>query len=389
MMLFIDFRKAFDTVDSKLLITKLRCYGFSDKSLILIQNYFTNRMQVVKFGSLQSDLNAINLGIPQGSVLGPLLFLIFINDLHFLLDLISKLFADDTTLYKISKDTCSSLENLLESFKISLQPVLTWCEFNKMDINWSKTHFMFVTTKRVTLPEEIQIGSQIVKVVKTFKLLGIEIDNKLNFRKHISNTCKSINSKLFSYKKLFYLSTSVKIQFFKTFILPHFDYCLSLAIYFPKYVLQRLCNSYYLCLYKLFGFSFHTKSLSEINSFLKNFKLFSFEYRIFLRLSYFIHKIFNLTSAPPLLKNILQKKISNYALRKNERFLEPLIRNHYGESTFSYFFTKFLNNLYNTDIILTFLNFKKSVLKDIDSFFQIFVNIFSRFRLEYKVYTFR
>ena len=122
---------------------------------------------------------------------------------------------------------------------------------------------------------------------------------------------------------------------------------------------------------------------------MENFKLFSFEYRIFLRLSYFIHNIFNLTSAPPLLKNILQKKISNYALRKNERFLEPLIRNHYGESTFSYFFTKFLNNLYNTDIILTFLNFKKSVLKDIDSFFQIFVNIFSRFRLEYKVYTFR
>ena len=76
----------------------------------------------------------------------------------------------------------------------------------------------------------------------------------------------------------------------------------------------------------------------------------------------------------PLLKNILQKKISNYALRKNERFIEPLIRNHYGESTFSYFFTKFLNNLYNTDIILTFLNLKKSVLKDIDSFFQIFNN---------------
>ena len=83
---------------------------------------------------------------------------------------------------------------------------------------------MFITNKRDKTPSEIIIDRISVKVVQSFKLLGITIDNKLNFSEHITLTKKIINRKIFSIRRLFYLSTSAKIQFFKTFIIPYFDY---------------------------------------------------------------------------------------------------------------------------------------------------------------------
>ena len=96
----------------------------------------------------------------------------------------------------------------------------------------------------------------------SFKLLGVTIDNKLNFRLHAANIRLIVNKKMFSIKKLFYLAFSVKLQFFKSFILPYFDYCLSLLIYFPKSTIQKLKNSYDFCLFKLFNFK-----ISEYNLF--------------------------------------------------------------------------------------------------------------------------
>ena len=90
--------------------------------------------------------------------------------------------------------------------------------------------------------------------MNNFKLLGVTIDNKLNFTEHCSNLKKIVNKKLYSIKRLFFLCTSVKIHFFKTFILPYFDYCLSLIIYFPPSAYQSLNNCFNLCLYKLFKF---------------------------------------------------------------------------------------------------------------------------------------
>ena len=96
---------------------------------------------------------------------------------------------------------------------------------------------MFITNSRITLPTSVVLNDVTVSVVTEFKLLGVTLDNKLNFNKHIAIMCRQINSKLFSIKRLFVLSTSVKMQFFKTFVLPYFDYCISLLVYFPKLML--------------------------------------------------------------------------------------------------------------------------------------------------------
>ena len=142
-----------------------------------------------------------------------------------------------------------------------------------------------------------------VLVTDEFKLLGVLIDNKLTFNHHIVNICKKVNNKLFSIKRLASLPFSVRLQFFKTFILPLFDYCLSVICYFSKKQIQKLTNCFNACLFKLFKFDFTFKDLDEINNFLENYKLFGFQHRIVLRLCSFSHKIMNIPSAPAELKS--------------------------------------------------------------------------------------
>jgi hypothetical protein len=160
----------------------------------------------------------------------------------------SILFADDTTLYKSDVN----LDKLINKFKSDIASLRVWCERNRLDINWSKTFIMFVTNKRIKPPKEIDMNGTTVAVVSTFKLLGVTLDNRLKFDVFTSELRKRILIKMFSIKKLFQLCYSVKLQFFKSFMLPYFDYCSTLSIYFSKTALQRICNCFNLCLLKLF-----------------------------------------------------------------------------------------------------------------------------------------
>ena len=148
--------KAFDMVDPKLLLIKLLGYGFSNNAIELLRNYFGNRKQQTKSNYrgiiMTSDLADLTIGVPQGSVLAPLLFSIFINDLSQIFsNCIAKLFADDTTL--IFND--SNMENLISKFKKDLKNLNEWCKHNRLYINWNKTFIMFVTNKRIHIPTQI------------------------------------------------------------------------------------------------------------------------------------------------------------------------------------------------------------------------------------------
>jgi hypothetical protein len=172
LLLFIDFRKAFDLVDSNLLLLKLFKYGFSTNAIYLIANYFQNRSQKVKYNNQLTDYVPTDLGVPQGSVLGPLFFLIFINDLAFIIELLCKMFADDTTLYASDEN----VDKLIAHFQMKILLLIEWCKMNRLDLNWSKTFFMFITSKRVSLPKTISIDGSEVQVVQSFKLLGVTLD---------------------------------------------------------------------------------------------------------------------------------------------------------------------------------------------------------------------
>jgi len=410
LLLFIDFRKAFDLVDSKKLLRKLFHYGFDKSALDLIANYFTDRFQTIKYDKKRSPLMSINLGVPQGSVLGPLFFLIFINDLAFIVEFLTKMFADDTTLIDSDKD----LNTLIERFVLKLKPLLDWCDHNKLDLNWSKTYFMFVTNKRVKLPDEISINPQIiVKVVKTFKLLGVTIDNKLNFTEHCSNLKKIINRKIFSIKRLFYLATSVKIQFFKTFILPYFDYCLSLIIYFPKQTVQSLNNCFNLCLYRLFKFGpeidYH-KDDNNIEIIMNNFldklnsyDLFTLQSRIYTKLLSFVYGIKNNKNSPSeLKKQIVQNTPSTltkesqsqevqetYYLRNGPKKKKVIHKTKYELLTFEYFFPKLLKTFNSFDFSLGLEAFKTQIFLNLKASLKLFLENFTKFDVNYSTFCYK
>ena len=106
---------------------KLHHYGFDNLAFNLIANYLCDRFQTVKYENQKFTLLSINLGVPQGSILGPLFYLIFLNDLVFLVDLNCNMFADDTTL----SESDSNTSNLISKFKKKLEPLFDWCKYNK------------------------------------------------------------------------------------------------------------------------------------------------------------------------------------------------------------------------------------------------------------------
>ena len=284
-----------------------------------------------------------------------------------------------------------------------INDLLLWCKNNRLDINWTKTFLMVFTNKRIKIPDSICFKEIEIKCVNEFKLLGITIDSKLSFNTHVSNLGRIINSKLFSIKRLFYLSTSVKVQFFKTFILPYFDYCLTLSIYFNKSVIQRLCNKYYLCLYMLFKLDSHNYTdYNELNEYLLGkFNIPAFQHRIIHRLSIFSYKMLNFTSAPEILKeNIVDNFLGSSIIQLSQK--EPLflpdnsksLRNRvitissnekvskYALKTFTYFSNVFLKCLNLDSFNLKFSSFITYVTSNIKSIFSAFLNRFSNFNFD-------
>ena len=218
----MDLSKAFDCLPHDLLIAKLEAYGFSLNSLCLIYSYLKNRMQRVKIGSIKSSQQIVRAGIPQGSVLGPVLFNIFINDI-FLLKLDSDLcnFADDTTLYACG----CSLDDIVPRLENDLSALIEWFFENGMVANPGKFQVMFLGLKeKNTL--RLNINDNKILTTNKVKLLGIEIDNALTFTAHIQNLCCKVNRKINAFSRLnTYISRPQAMLICNAVILSNFNYC--------------------------------------------------------------------------------------------------------------------------------------------------------------------
>ena len=218
----MDLSKAYDCILHDLLIAKVEAYGFDRNSLKFMYSYLTGRSQRVKVGSSYSSLGKIKIGVPQGSVLGPMLFNIFINDL-FLIDLQSEIcnFADDNTIYARSK----TLEEVIHYLENDLSSILQWFTENGMVANPEKFQLMFLglnNDQQMCLSIDDQIINQCLQV----KLLGVTIDSKMKFDKHILELCGKVNKKVSAFSRLrHYLDDTQAKLLCNTTVLANFNYC--------------------------------------------------------------------------------------------------------------------------------------------------------------------
>ena len=181
---FVDLRKAFNTVSHETLLIKLSNYGISGVAYNLIHSYLHNRLQFVSNNQSKSDLKLTHCGVPQGSSLGPLFFLVYINNLNFAFKSQPRLFDDNT---------CSIVkglnpEQLQIKINSELQNLHQWCCINKLSINPSKTNIIIIPPEQTnaTIPHLHLISNgSAINIVDSSKYLGVVIDNKLNFKQHI------------------------------------------------------------------------------------------------------------------------------------------------------------------------------------------------------------
>ena len=187
----MDLSKAFDTIKHDLLLAKLHAYGFSKKALKRIHNYLRNRWHRTKINKDFSTWQELLQGVPQGSVLEPLLYNIYLNDLFFLIESIKVCnFADDNTFYACDKD----LNHLINRLEHGSFLAVEWFENNSMKLNDDKCHLLISGHKYENV--WAQIGNAKIWESKTQKLLGVKIDRTLNFDKHVRSLCKKAGRKL-------------------------------------------------------------------------------------------------------------------------------------------------------------------------------------------------
>ena len=186
-ILFIDLKKAFDTFDHEILQSKLELYGFKGASLNLFRDYLPDRTQVTVINNANSETSFIGCGVPQGSILGPLLFLLYINDLpncNLLSDV--RMSADDTNLTFASKDP----EELFSSLTHDLGNLKQWLDSNRSSLNVLKTKCLFSGTwQRISLlPSEphICLDEHSIERVNSYKCLGVQVGEILSWEAHIS-----------------------------------------------------------------------------------------------------------------------------------------------------------------------------------------------------------
>ena len=223
--IFLDFQKAFDTVDHDILLDKLYMYGIRDTTLDWFSSYLSNRYQYVVYNDCKSECKKIQCGVPQGSVLGPLLFLIFINDLPSVSKLFMPiLFADDTNLFCTGDD----LDLLVDKINVEMTNVYAWVKANKLSLNVDKTNFMLFTPKRWSRSvKDIIIDHCKINEVKETKFLGVVIDNTLKWSSHLEyiggKIAKGIGV-IIKARKIF--STVTLLSLYNSLIMPYLSYCI-------------------------------------------------------------------------------------------------------------------------------------------------------------------
>ena len=224
---FLDLVKAFDTVDHSILLDKLSIYGVRGVPHKLLSSYLSNRLQYVSINGSNSPLLAETCGVPQGSILGPLLFSLYVDDMQYCSKILKLvLFADDTNIFFAGKDVVV----LFKTLNNELLKLSDWFRANKLSLNINKTHYIIFNNgnnnKLLNLGLSITIDGFTIERVTSSKFLGVTIDERLSWKPHISLVVNKLTKNVGVMRRIRYkLSSNTMLMLYDTLILPHIDYC--------------------------------------------------------------------------------------------------------------------------------------------------------------------
>ena len=249
MGLFIDITKAFDSVQHDILLHKLYNYSFRGNIYNLLKSFLSNRFIYTSVNTCNSSLNSINCGVPQGSVLGPLLFLLYINDLpNCIPELSLKIFADDSNIFIINND----IIQLFARANRALSNIVSWCDCNKLVISYSKSCYMLfkptVSSNNAIRLFDLNVSVNNILIERTlkFKYLGVWLDSNLNWKDHIDYLVSKLNSFIgLFYKNKDLLPYDCRKALYYSYIYPILCYGIELYGMANKTTLNKLsvsCN---------------------------------------------------------------------------------------------------------------------------------------------------
>ena len=255
--IYLDLSKAFDTLDHAILLDKLHYYGIRGNSLKLLNSYLANRQQFVEFRSSKSTMLQVSTGVPQGSILGPLLFLIYINDFPTASSYFNFImYADDTTLYSNieSPRQNNALKFAENKINNELAKVNEWLKINKLSLNLKKSKYMvFKKTSTTNINLTLKIDHLVIDRVDYFNFLGLTIDSKMTWKNHtnnISNKCVRVIGILNRIKNV--IPTRIRVLLYNTLILTHINSCTMAWGYesnrlfkLQKRAIRKIANGYY------------------------------------------------------------------------------------------------------------------------------------------------
>lgn len=333
----IDLSKAFDSVCHSLMLAKLRAYGFSPDAMDLLTAYLRNRRQRVKVDGACSNWAIIKAGVPQGSLLGPLLFNLYINDVNYAIKNMSmRLYADDTTGY------AADVSPLVLQYRINteLSLLTSWLKDNYLQINTVKTQAMPVG--KMQYEYDFKLNGSDIELTDSVKILGVILDRKLTYKEHISEQLRKACAKASALRQLRkFIPQDVMICLYKAYILPHLEYCAPLLVGIGKGLAQKMEDINYYILRTILGIPKGT----PYEGLLKLANMKSLVDRRHYQSLVLLFKCMN-NQGPGYISELFKLKVVKYNLRgSGTRLEQPRFELEWFHKSFSYIISQLWNNL--------------------------------------------
>ena len=265
----VDYSRAFDTINHAILLRKLERYGVRGSALEMIRSYLKNRQQSVRINNSLSGTLTTNISVPQGSILGPLLFLIYVNEISNMSNKFTPTsFADDCTITFVNSD----INTLISDCNEELYKFKSWSDANRLTINIDKTHCLFISNTFDLPPGSIMLENNELELVSESKFLGVMLDNRLKYDKHTSYICKKISKSIgILYRIRRNLPSNCLRFIYFSLIHPYLLYCLPIfgAAYTTHLEPLRVLQKKAIRIISNAGYLDHTNQLFFSNKILK------------------------------------------------------------------------------------------------------------------------